>query len=55
MRTWQVVLAAAAGGGTFYFTMGGPNLLTPTIGLTVCTLSLIALLGGGRTNKKINS
>ncbi len=54
MRTWQLVLTTTAGGWTFYFTLGGPNLLTPTIGWTVAVLSLLGLVHK-RTNKKINS
>ncbi len=54
MKNWQLILTVTLCGGVFTCTLGGPNLLTPTISFTIGTLALIGLVSG-RTSKKENS
>jgi hypothetical protein len=52
MKNWQLVLTFIVCGGVFTLTIGGPNLLTPTISWTVGVLSLCGILQPKRGQTK---
>jgi hypothetical protein len=54
MKNWQLILTASTCGVIFTCTVGGTNLLTPTVSWTVGVLSLYGLIHK-RTHKIKNS